>query len=36
MARSVPAAMNRVDAPGSGGIVSTVIAMKRYVDPQMR
>ena len=29
-----PAAMNRVETASSGGIVSTAIAMKRYVEPQ--
>ena len=31
----LPAAMKRVDAAKSGGIVSPVTAMPRYVDPQI-
>ena len=30
-----PAARNRVDAPSSGGTVSTTTAIARYVEPQM-
>ena len=32
---SVPAAMKRVDAAKSGGIVSPATAMPRYVEPQI-